>query len=119
GAHAVVHIGPDRTAAVTSALVCTNHQERVTWPGMAARSRTVERHAALSDVLAASPDMDALPAALLARPLYVRGPNVLPVYTASYRPTVGTVDYLWPARRWRQSFAEFALGRYEHEYGEP
>ncbi|MFI5024567.1 MAG: hypothetical protein ACHQRJ_23305 [Alphaproteobacteria bacterium] len=83
---------------------------------MAARSRTLERHAALSEALAASSDIDALAAALLAPPLYRRGPGVLTAYTAIYRPIQGTVDYLWPGKRWRQSFEAFAPGRYEHDY---
>jgi predicted choloylglycine hydrolase len=57
GAYAVVHLGPDRAPAVTSARVCTNHQETVAWPEMATASRTVERHAALSEALAASPTL--------------------------------------------------------------
>jgi predicted choloylglycine hydrolase len=101
---------------VTSALVCTNHQETVTWPGMAARSRTVERHAALSEALAVASNIDALSAALLAPPLYVRGPDVFTAYTAIYRPTEGTVDYLWPGKRWHQGFDAFEPGRYEHDY---
>jgi predicted choloylglycine hydrolase len=116
GAHAVVHLGPDRAPAVTSARVCTNHQETVTWPEMAARNRTVERHAALSEALTASAHIDSLAAALLAPPLYVRGPGVLTAYTAIYRPIHGTVDYLWPGKRWRQSFDAFVPGRYEHDY---
>ena len=59
---------------------------------MAARNRTLERHAALSEALAASSDIDALAAALLAPPLYRRGPCVFTAYTAVYRPILGTVD---------------------------
>jgi predicted choloylglycine hydrolase len=117
GNHAVVYIGPDRAPRVTSALVCTNHQETVTWPEMAARSRTVERQAVLSRVLATSSDIDTLVEALMAPPLYVRGPGVLTAYTAVYRPGEGTVDYLWPGKRWRQSFEAFVPGRYEHDHG--
>jgi len=83
---------------------------------MAARNRTVERHAALSEALTASAHIDSLAAALLAPPLYVRGPGVLTAYTAIYRPIHGTVDYLWPGKRWRQSFDAFVPGRYEHDY---
>jgi predicted choloylglycine hydrolase len=116
GAYAVVHLGPERSPAVTSSRVCTNHQETVSWPEMAMASRTVERYAALSEALAASPDIAALTAALLAAPLYVRGPHVFTAYTAIYRPCHGTVDYVWPGKRWRQSFGAFAPGRYEHDY---
>jgi predicted choloylglycine hydrolase len=118
GNHALVYLGPDRTPAVTSGLLTTNHQERVTWPEMAAASRTVERHAALGAALAASAGIDALSAALLAPPLHVRGPETFTAYTAIYRPAEGTVDYLWPGKGWRQSFEAFVPGRYEHEYEE-
>lgn len=83
---------------------------------MAARSRTVERHAALSEALAAASDIDRLVGALLAPPLYVRGPDVFTAYTAVYRPMQGIVDYLWPGHRWRQAFDAFSAGQYEHDY---
>ena len=117
GGHALVYLGPDRAPAVTSALLCTNHQETVTWPEMAERSGTVERHAALAAALAESAGIDALCTALLAPPLYRRGPEVVTAYTAIYRPTQGTAEYVWPGKRWRQSLERFEPGRYEHEYG--
>jgi predicted choloylglycine hydrolase len=118
GAHALIYLGPDRAPAVSADLFCTNHQERVTWPEMAENNRTVERHAALAEALSTSADIDALAAALLTPPLYVRGPRVVTAYTAVYRPAEGRVDYLWPGKRWRQSFDAFAPGRYEHDYGD-
>lgn len=116
GAHALVYLGPDRAPVVSQGLVTTNHQERVTWPEMAAASATVERHAALGEALAAAADIDALRAALLAPPLYVGGPKVFTAYTAIYRPAEGTVDYLWPGKTWRQGVDAFRPGRYEHDY---
>ncbi len=116
GAHAVVFLGLDRAPAVTRALVCTNHQETVTWPAMATANRTVERHAALSEALSAATDIDAVAAALLAPPLYVRGPTVLTAYTAIYRPAQRAVDYVWPGKRWCQSFDAFLPGEYKHDY---
>jgi predicted choloylglycine hydrolase len=117
GNHAVLYIGPDRAPGLTSALVCTNHQESVTWPEMAARNRTVERHTALSDALSTSSDIDALAAALMTPPLYRQGRGAVTAYTAVYRPAEGTVDYLWPGKRWRQRFDTFVPGRYKHDYG--
>ena len=61
----------------------------------------------------------ALEAALLAPPLYVRGPATVTAYTAIYRPAESTVDYLWPGKRWRQSFDAFQPGSCEHDYGAP
>ena len=117
GNYALVYLGPDRAPAVSDGLVTTNHQERVTWAEMAAASATVERHAALSDALAAAADIDALAATLLAPPLYVTGPGTFTAYSAIYRPAQGTVDYLWPGKSWRQSLGAFTPGRYEHVYG--
>jgi len=114
---ALVYLGPDRTPQVTRALMCTNHQERVTWPDMAELNRTVECHAALGKALAAATEIEGLTSALLAPPLYVRGTETVTAYTAVYRPREGLADYLWPGKRWRQSFAAFALGSYEHDYG--
>ena len=109
-------LGPDRSPAVTTALVCTNHQETVTWPAMAAVNRTVERHAALSAALSAASDIDSLAMALLEPALHVRGPTVFTAYTAIYRPTEGAVDYVWPGKRWRQSLDAFLPGEYQHDY---
>ena len=117
GNHALVYLGPDRAPVVSDGLVTTKHQERVTWPEMAAASATVERHAALSEALAGAGDIDALAAALLAPPLYVTGPGTFTAYSAIYRPAEGAVDYLWPGKRWGQSFDAVAPGRYEHAYG--
>lgn len=116
GDHALVYIGPDREPRVTQGLTCTNHQETVTWPEMATLSRTVERHAALQQALAASPDIETLSSALLAPPLYVRGSETVTAYTAVYRPLQGVVDYLWPGKCWRQNFEAFTPGNYEHDY---
>jgi predicted choloylglycine hydrolase len=118
GDYALVYIGPDREPVVVKDEVTTNHQENVTWPEMAALSRTVERHGALSAALAVASDMESLEAALLAPPLYVRGPEVVTAYTAVYRPAMGVVHYLWPRKRWRQSFEAFQPGSYEHHYGD-
>ena len=116
GDHALVYLGPDRDPRVTRGLTCTNHQETVTWPEMAMLSLTVERHAALEDALAASPDIETLTSAMLAPPLYVRGSQTVTAYTAVYRPLEGVVDYLWPGKRWRQGFEAFTPGSYEHDY---
>jgi hypothetical protein len=70
----------------------------------------------LSEALAAASDIDCLAMALLEPPLYVRGPTVFTAYTAIYRPRDGAVDYVWPGKRWCQSFDAFLPGEYQHDY---
>lgn len=88
------------------------------WPGHGTASRTLERHDALLRLLA-EPGMtlDQLVESLLAPPLYSRWVGSPTVYTADYRPAAGKVDYLWPGKRWRQSFDHFVSGTYTHDYG--
>ena len=113
GAHATLHLGPDREPAVTQARVCTNHQES---PGAVADSML--RH----DVLAAALEqpgqtMEGLAALFLEAPLLSRSAASTTAYTAIYRPAEGTVDYLWPGETRRQSFDAFREGSYTHDYG--
>ena len=119
GRLATVFVGADRDAAVSAEAVCTNHQETVVWPEFAVASRTLERHACLAARLGdPAMTLDALVAGMLAPPLYAldgtRG--FATVYTAVYRPAEGMVDYVWPGRRWRQSFDHFDAGTYTHRY---
>jgi predicted choloylglycine hydrolase len=109
-AFATVFVGPDRQPAITEQPACTNHQETVAWPEFAARSRTVERRACLIERLAdPAMSLDALAAGMLQPPLYAVDPSrgFATVYTAVYRPVEGAVDYIWPGKRWRQSFDRF------------
>jgi predicted choloylglycine hydrolase len=119
GAHATLFLGPDRTAAVTTDRVCTNHQEHVTWPEHGAISRTVERHDATLQYLG-QPGMtlEGLIDRFLAPPLYSGSAAAPTVYTAVYWPARGLVDYVWPGKRWRQAFDYFTPGEYTHNYGE-
>lgn len=119
GAYATVFLRPDRAPVVTAERVCTNHQERVMWPEHAARSQTVERQACLRDYLA-EPGMslNTLVERFLVPPLYSRRAAFPTAYTAVYRPAERRVDYLWPGERWAQSFDDFAIGEYMHDYGE-
>jgi hypothetical protein len=41
---------------------------------------------------------------------------VLTAYTAIYRPAQRAVDYVWPGKRWCQSFDAFLPGEYKHDY---
>src|SRR5215470_503256 len=51
---ATVFTGSDRAPAATSRILCTNHQEEVAWPEMAAASLSVEREAQLGQLLGES-----------------------------------------------------------------
>jgi predicted choloylglycine hydrolase len=119
GTYATLFLGPDRAPRVTTDQVCSNHQERVVWPELAALSRTVERHDALARRLA-EPGMtlERLVECLLAPPLYSRWAGSPTVYTAVYRPAERRVDYLWPGKRCCQSIDQFKVGEYTHDYGE-
>jgi predicted choloylglycine hydrolase len=62
--------------------------------------------------------LDALVERFLAPPLYSRRAAFPTAYTAVYRPAARRVDYLWPGKRWSQSFDDFSSGEYTHDYGE-
>ena len=119
GAYATLFLRPDRAPAVTAERACTNHQESVVWPGHAAASRTVERQTLLREYLA-EPGMilDTLVERFLAPPLYSRRAAFPTAYTAVYCPAERRVDYLWPGARWHQSFDDFSIGEYTHDFGE-
>jgi predicted choloylglycine hydrolase len=91
----------------------------VVWHEQAAVSQTVERRETLLHELAdPGLTLDRLVESFLAPPLYSRRNAFPTVYTAVYRPTKGQVDYVWPGKCWRQSFAYFESGEYTHDYGE-
>jgi predicted choloylglycine hydrolase len=119
GSVSTVFVGADRTPAVSDQAVCTNHQEKVVWPEMAAMSRTVERHASAAALLD-DPEIALYTAAqrFLAKPLYAfdSARDFATLYSAVYRPAESSVDYLWPGKTWRQSIAAFEPGTYTHVY---
>jgi predicted choloylglycine hydrolase len=116
---ATVFTGSDRAPAATTRLLCTNHQEQVAWPEMAATSRSLEREAHLGQLIeSAGMTLPRLAAALFKPPLYRvnEAQGFATVYSAIYRPGEGAVDYVWPGRSWPQSFARFSEGSYTHRY---
>jgi predicted choloylglycine hydrolase len=119
GDYATLFLGPDRVPAVSRQRACTNHQETVVWPELAAASRTVER---LQTILRALDEvgmtLSELTARFLQPPLYSRRARSPTVYTAVYRPEVGRIEYLWPGRTWCQRLDRFEEGDYTHDYGE-
>ena len=122
GDFATVFVGADRQPAVTSLPACTNHQEDISWLAMADRNRTVERYECVRKL--ASGDVaseEALIESFLREPLYVqdRDRGIATVYSALYRPTLNSVDFIWPGKRWTQSFESFQIGCYTHFFGMP
>jgi predicted choloylglycine hydrolase len=107
------YVAPDRAPRYRSLPVATNHQGDVEWPEHARFTRTVERERHVEELLA---DPAMTPArfehAFLDAPLfstaYSRGFGTL--YTAVYRPRLGTASFLWPGTTWHQSFAAFTEG---------
>jgi predicted choloylglycine hydrolase len=95
------------------AAVATNHPHVVEWPEHARVTSSVEREERILELLAdPAIDEDAFVGAFLEPPLrsdaYASGFGTL--YTAVHRPADGTIEYRWPADRWRQSFDAFEEG---------
>ncbi|MBU0724837.1 MAG: peptidase C45 [Alphaproteobacteria bacterium] len=119
GDYALVHLGADREPAVVRALACTNHQEKVVWPEHAAAVATEARQARMLEVLVTAKTLEGAAQAMLSPGLYMTDfhREFGTVYTAVYRPAAGSVDYLWPGKRWNFSFRDFREGSYTHRYG--
>jgi predicted choloylglycine hydrolase len=121
GTFATVHVGPDRPTEIGNGAVATNHQTDIEWERHAAATRTLDRAALLCDRLG-DPDatLESFVDGFLMAPLfqtgYARAFGTL--YTAAYDPQQGRVDFLWPARSWRQSFARFDEGEMTVHYRE-
>ncbi len=119
GAYATLFLGPGRMPAVSPVRACTNHQDMVASPGLAAIDNSAIRQQALLAAL----DVPAMTLPKLIErffepPLYSLRKAFTTAYTAVYRPAVGQVDYLWPGRIWSHRFDQFAEGEYTHDYGE-
>lgn len=119
GNHATIFLGPGRAPAVSSARVCTNHQETPRQPASFRERSSIERQQLLLDALAdPAMTLDQLIAKFFAPPVYSLQADSTTAYTAVYRPTEGRVDYLWPGRTWSQRFDQFTTGEYIHDYGD-
>ena len=108
-----VYLAPDRPAAVTHAAVATNHQERVEWSSHARFTATVERERFLLQRLQLHPETQSkFVTRFLQPPLYSTAFNAGfgTLYTAAYRPDVGSAQILWPERTCTQSFGAFSEG---------
>ena len=116
---ATVFTGCDRAPVVTSRSLCTNHQETVAWPEMAAASRTLEREAHLGHLVetARHDPGAACRRAAEAPALYGdRGARLRHGLQCRLSPAEGAVDYVWPGKTWRQGFAGFTEGSHTQRY---
>ncbi len=98
GDWATVYLAPDRPAIVSRQAWATNHQLGVEWPRHGRISNTIGRGEHLQGLLCeTTPSADALIAGFTRPPLfstnYSQGFGT--VYTAIYRPMLGTVQLRW------------------------
>ncbi|GII94846.1 C45 family autoproteolytic acyltransferase/hydolase [Sinosporangium siamense] len=112
-----VHVGPDIEAVRAREVCVTNHQTGRVSDEEEATTGTMRRFATLRnaarDALGTGDPVEATVQALLRPPLYgVKYAQWMgTLYTAAYFPAEGRVSYIWPERRWEQSFARFAPGQ--------
>ena len=112
GAYATLFLGPGRSPAVTPLRACTNHQET------ASGQDSVLRQERLIKLLSTpSMTLQTLVSHFFEAPLYSRRSSFTTAYTAVYWPAKGRVDYLWPGAVWQQSFDQFEVGEYTHDFG--
>lgn len=120
GDWATVFVSPDRATEVTRQNVVTNYQHQVEWPEHARATHAVERRERLQQQIDGPSNLEAAVNTLLQPPsfqsAYLRGYGTL--YSAVYRPTGGSVELVWPGRRWAQTLDVFEPGSqtvtYEH-----
>lgn len=111
--HVTVYMAPDRPAVISSAAVATNHQERVEWSSHARFTATVERERFLLGRLTLRREpAEKFIGAFTRPPLYSTAFNAGfgTLYTAAYRPRSGSLELIWPGRRWAQSLDAFEEG---------
>lgn len=113
GEFVTAYLRPDQPPVIRAVPYAANHQDEIEWEQHARATQTLQREQFLFEQLRSHPDKpDDLIQSFLRPPLYsaafARGYGTL--YTAVYRPTDGSVEYLWPEDRWEQSFARFEEG---------
>jgi predicted choloylglycine hydrolase len=116
------YLSPDREPIFRSFPVATNHQGIVEWPEQAKATRTIEREQTVIGLLDdPSVDADAFTGSFLRAPLfstsYANGFGTL--YTAAYRPTLGTMRLIWPTHTWELAFGRFDAGEHTEVLAEP
>lgn len=109
GDHATVLVAPDRPPVVSRDGFATNHQFGVSWPRHARLSRTFERAEFLGAALPSAGTTQALREMFHAPPIHScrYGEGFGTVYTALYRPALGTAEISWPGLTpWRHRLAD-------------
>jgi predicted choloylglycine hydrolase len=110
GDSATVQTGPGRAVELLNIPVATNHQRPDDWPEYARAVQSFDREQRLLDLIHDERmSAPALSHAFLEPPLYRAefASGVGTLYTASYHPAEGRVQYRWPGDSSSQSFAEF------------
>ncbi|HUH02046.1 MAG TPA: C45 family peptidase [Kofleriaceae bacterium] len=113
GSAATVFVNPDREAELVDALVATNHQHRVEWPEHAELTHSLPRAELLEQCIAAADEtLERFVARFLEEPLFGDRYDLAfgTLYTAVYRPDLGSVEFRWRNRSWHQSFDRFVEG---------
>ncbi|WP_026614848.1 C45 family autoproteolytic acyltransferase/hydolase [Ensifer aridi] len=112
GRYATLFLGPRQRPIISRVRACTNHQ-RTGRPSSSSMARQLRLLQALEEP---SMSLSRLTDLFLLPPLYSGRDPYRTLYTAVYRPAEGRVDYIWPGKRWSQSFKDFRIGEYTHCY---
>jgi predicted choloylglycine hydrolase len=116
------YLSPDREPIFRPFPVATNHQGIVEWPEQAKATRTIEREQTVIGLLDdAAVNADSFTESFLRAPLfstsYANGFGTL--YTAAYRPTLGSMRLIWPTHLWQFGFDRFEAGEHTEVLAEP
>lgn len=120
GKFITAYLRPDQPAVIRAVPYAANHQEEIEWEQHAKATATLQRERFLFGQLRGDAATPAdLIASFLRPPLYssafAKGYGTL--YTAVYRPTGRTVEYLWPATIWKLGFDTFEEGSRTISFG--
>lgn len=120
GAYATVYLAPGLAPSISRTPVCANHQESDSSIELTpALSRSIARQsAALRALEGPAASLTQLQQTFLEAPLYSRDLRSPTVYSAVYRPSELSVDYLWPGYSTTQRIGAFMPFEYVHDYGE-
>ncbi len=107
GDHATVFVAPGEPAEVSELHATTNHRlDRVEHRSHAARFNSVGRQSRLDEIRTGATSTSQLVTAMLAPPVrndqFEDGFGTL--YTAEYRPALGTATWHWPETSWTRRF---------------
>lgn len=112
--YVTVYLTPDRVPVFVNEPVATNHQEIVEWNEYAVFSKTLERKQYLQQCsINPENNLDVMTAQFLKTPLYHTDyeKSFGTLYTASYKPEKGEVDFIWPRKSITLGFSNFEEGK--------